>query len=138
MRFCAYVTPMCWAYYRLSVKMKNEPAEVQEDAKQELHKYYAPEMLRIILRMRGYYIKAAQMCVGAELLPKDYDEVLKVLLDEVPPRDSKTIIDIIESEIGRPISEVFKTFDERALAAASIGQVHKATLHDGKKVVVKV
>jgi ubiquinone biosynthesis protein len=71
--------------------------------------------------MRGYYIKAAQMCVGADLLPEAYDKALKVLLDEVPPRDTQTIIKIIEFELGKPISEIFKTFDEKALAAASIG-----------------
>lgn len=78
------------------------------------------------------------MCVGADLLPEAYDTALKVLLDAVPPRDTQTIIKIIETELGKPISEIFKFFDEKALAAASIGQVHKATLHDGTKVVVKV
>ena len=72
------------------------------------------------------------MAVGAGLLPKEYEDEFKVLLDRVPPRDTETIIKIVESELGRPISEVFKTFDETALAAASIGQVHRATLHDGK------
>ena len=130
MRFCAMMTPMWWGYYRASGK--------SEEEKRALHRYYAPELLRIILKMRGYYIKAAQMCVGADILPEEYNEVLKILLDEVPPRDPKTIIEIIESELDRPISSVFTFFDEKALAAASIGQVHRAVLHDGTKIVVKV
>lgn len=103
-----------------------------------LHKKYAPELLNIILRMKGYYIKCAQLAVGAGLLPQAYEDEFKVLLDSVPPRDTHTIVSIIESELGKPIGEIFKSFDEKALAAASIGQVHRATLHDGKKIVVKV
>ena len=75
------------------------------------------------------------MCVGAGQLPDAYDELLKVLLDEVPPREFKIVKSIIEAELGKPMSEIFSSFDEKALAAASIGQVHKATLHDGKKIV---
>ena len=78
------------------------------------------------------------MGVGADLLPKAYEDEFKILLDKVPPRDFDVIKKIVESELGTPISEVFKTFNEEALAAASIGQVHLATLHNGAKVVVKV
>jgi len=87
----------------------------------ELHKCYAPELLNIVLRMRGYYVKCAQMAAGGGFLPQAYEDEFKVLLDAVPPRDTETIVKIIESELGRPIGEIFKTFDEKALAAASIG-----------------
>lgn len=56
----------------------------------------------------------------------------------MPPRDFPTIKKIVEDELGKPIGEIFKSFDEDAIAAASIGQVHLATLKDGAKVVVKV
>ena len=56
----------------------------------------------------------------------------------MPPRPTAEIIAIIESEFGCPIHEVFKTFDETPLGAASIGQAHAATLLDGTEVVVKV
>ena len=78
------------------------------------------------------------MGVGADLLPKAYENEFKILLDKVPPRDFEVVKKIIESELGKTMEEVFKDFDEQALAAASIGQVHRATLHSGAKVVVKV
>jgi ubiquinone biosynthesis protein len=64
------------------------------------------------------------MGVGADLLPKAYEDEFKILLDKVPPRDFEVIKNIIESELGTQINEVFKNFNEEALAAASIGQVH--------------
>ena len=51
------------------------------------------------------------MCVGAGLLPDAYEDSFKVLLDKVPPRDFEIIKKIIEEELGKPIEEVFKTFD---------------------------
>jgi predicted unusual protein kinase regulating ubiquinone biosynthesis (AarF/ABC1/UbiB family) len=128
----AYFTPLTCSYSYNLWKYKDAPKEVKEKAMEELHTFWAPDVLRIILKMRGYYIKAAQMCVGANLLPKKYDEVLKCLLDEVPPRDYETIKSIIEAETGQPIDKIFASFDKKAIAAASIGQVHKATLFDGK------
>ena len=58
------------------------------------------------------------MGVGADLLPKAYEDEFKILLDKVPPRDFDVIKKIIESELCTPINEVFKTFNEEALAAA--------------------
>jgi predicted unusual protein kinase regulating ubiquinone biosynthesis (AarF/ABC1/UbiB family) len=136
--FSAYLTPMTCSYSYNMWKYKDATKDVREKAMEELHTFWAPDMLRIILKMRGYYIKAAQMCVGASLLPKKYDETLKCLLDEVPPRDYETIKAIIEAEIGKPIDTIFASFEKEAIAAASIGQVHKATLQDGSKIVVKV
>ena len=46
--------------------------------------------------MKGYYVKAAQMSAGMDLLPEAYDKEMKTLLDEVPPRDAKIIHEIIE------------------------------------------
>lgn len=73
MRFTGYVLPMTWAYTRQHYRSSNKTKEVQEQELEDLHKYYAPDMLRIILRMRGYYIKAAQMCAGIDMLPEAYD-----------------------------------------------------------------
>ena len=61
------------------------------------------------------------MCVGSGLLPEAYENSFKILLDKVPPREFEVVKSIIERELGKPIDEVFKTFDEKALAAASIG-----------------
>lgn len=58
LRFSAYVTPMAVAYYRASLKKYDTDLE-KEQSMNELHKTYAPELLNIILRMRGYYVKGA-------------------------------------------------------------------------------
>ena len=56
----------------------------------------------------------------------------------MPPQDFETIRGIVESELGCKIEEVFKSFEEEPIGAASIGQVHFAALKNGRKVVVKV
>lgn len=77
------------------------------------------------------------MCAGVGMLPEAYDEHMKILLDEVPPRETKVIRAIIEEQLG-PMDKIFFSFSDKAMAAASIGQVHKANLLDGTDVVVKI
>lgn len=73
-----------------------------------------------------------------DLIPADLSAELEKLRDRIPPVETAAIIAELERELGRPIGEAFASFDETPLAAASIGQVHEATLHDGSRVVVKV
>ena len=78
------------------------------------------------------------MC-GTGMLPDAYEDALKCLLDDVPPRDTALIKSIIESEFSAPLGDVFETFGDAPIGAASIGQVHLATLKgSGQRVVVKV
>ena len=97
-------------------KEEDEQEKEKEARMQALHREYAPKLLQSVLKMKGYYIKAAQMMCGSGLLPKAYDDEFKVLLDSVPPRDSDVIEEIVRSELGVDnIEDVFETFEEKPI-----------------------
>ena len=102
--------------------------------------YTQAEHLRMALEDLGAtFIKLGQiLSTRADLLPPEYQLELVKLQDAAPAEPSEAIRDIIESEFGRPVGELFATFDDDPVAAASIGQAHAATLPDGMDVIVKV
>lgn len=85
------------------------------------------------------YIKLAQIISSGEgLFPPELVEEFKRCRDQVRAESFGTVRTVVESDLGRPIDEVFTSFDKVPLAAASIAQVHCATLLTGEEVVVKV
>ena len=98
------------------------------------------QRLRIVLEELGpTFVKFGQMLsVRQDLFPLDVIAELQKLQDGVPPFPIEQARKIIETEIGQPIIETFSQFKDAPLAAASIAQVHAATLPDGTAVVVKV
>jgi ubiquinone biosynthesis protein len=99
-----------------------------------------PERVRHAFEELGpTFIKLGQiLSTRADILPPEYITELAKLQDQAPPVDSDVIEKIIVKELGRPIKEVFATFDPEPVAAASIGQAHAATLPDGVEVIIKV
>ncbi len=73
-----------------------------------------------------------------DLLPPEYIEELAALQDKVPPMPETDVVSVMEKELGVPWEDVFDSIDPRPLAAGTIGQVHRATLVGGDRVVVKV
>ena len=73
-----------------------------------------------------------------DLLPPEYVEELALLQDHVPPMAEREVVAVMEQELGVPWEDVFGTIDPSPLAAGTIGQVHRATLVTGERVVVKV
>lgn len=114
--------------------------------KSVLHRHTAfdsaerPERLRLALIELGpAFIKAGQyLSTRADLLPEDYLQELAKLQDDVPPFPAEEARRMVEAELGAPVSRLFKRFEGRPLAAASIAQAHEAELLDGGKAVVKV
>lgn len=98
------------------------------------------ERLRLALEELGpIFVKFGQaVSTRRDLLPVDIANELAKLQDRVPPFPGSLARESIERAYGRPIATVFSSFEEAALAAASIAQVHVATLPDGREAVVKV
>ncbi len=102
------------------------------------------ELVGQLGQMRGAAMKVGQMLSMVEFdgLPEeeqdDLQRQLAALRDDVPPVPFTDLEKLMRREFGGPLGRVFSDFDERAFAAASIGQVHRATTVDGDDVVVKI
>jgi ubiquinone biosynthesis protein len=105
-----------------------------------LLEYSRAQRIRLILEDLGpTFVKFGQLLsTRPDLLPRDIIDELTKLQDNVPSVPYDLVEGIIEKDLGRPVAEIFESFEERPLAAASIGQVHRACLHSGEEVVVKV
>jgi ubiquinone biosynthesis protein len=116
----------------LQIISKKQPVRVE--------KLTRPEGFRMALEELGpTYIKLGQiLSTRPDLIPVDFLKELTKLQDKVPPFSYIAIRKIIESELKFPLETIFAQFDEKPLASASIGQVHRARLQDGKEAAVKV
>lgn len=103
------------------------------------HYKNAERVYRAFILLKGVYIKAGQfLSTQVAVLPPPYLVAMARMQDRVPKAHNDAIIRRLEEHFQKPISEVFQRFDIEPLATASIGQVHRAQLHDGRDVVVKV
>jgi predicted unusual protein kinase regulating ubiquinone biosynthesis (AarF/ABC1/UbiB family) len=108
------------------------------------HVETAMRMVRTLGEMKGAAMKIGQLAsfIDTEFLPPEYAELyqeeLAKLRTSAPPMPWAKVSQVIEEEYGEPVSEHFAEFDQEAFAAASIGQVHRAKLLDGREVAVKI
>ena len=118
-RFLRYLSPFYWT------TRKRPP--------------YGYRIRRALEELGPIYVKFGQiLSTRRDILSPEIAEELVKLQDQVPPFSSEQASKIIEKSLGKSLSEAFAEFEMKPLASASIAQVHTATLHNGKKVVVKV
>ena len=105
-----------------------------------IHKKGRAELLvRTLIDLGPTFIKIGQaLSTRADLLPLEYVQALGQLQDRVPAFGVPEAIALVESELGKSIYVLFRDFEHFPIASASLGQVHKARLHTGEDVVVKV
>lgn len=128
-----------FSYFWLNLKSKFLGQSYYDRHINALHLRNAERVKTTILKLNGLFIKIGQMLsILSNFLPEAFQKPLAELQDKIPPRPFDQVRERIERELGQPPENLFARFDETPLAAASIGQAHRAQLHDGTEVVVKV
>jgi len=130
--FLSYLWQVSWA--RLWKARYNTSARWKK-----INRRNARRMYKGFVRLRGVYIKLGQiLSVMGTFLPREYTEELEALQDDVPPQSYKKIKTTFVKSFSKQPHEVFTTFNQEPIAAASLGQVHEATNAAGEKLAVKI
>lgn len=114
-------------------------SENDEGARSESYTRMAGQIADTLGELKGAVMKVGQIASQTQdFLPREFSEALEKLQKEAPPMPFEVIVGQIESELGKPLGELYEYVQETPYASASIGQVHRARLHDGTDVIIKV
>jgi len=104
-----------------------------------IHQKSADQIFNSAVSMRGMLIKMCQV-VGtrSDVFPPQYVKTLSQCHDRLPPRTFASIRTVVDEDFGKPLEEIFSEFSTTPIASASLAQVHKARLHSGEEVAVKI
>ena len=109
-----------------------------DSSREQLHEDNAKDIYQSLSQLKGSALKAAQMMsMDKNMLPKAYTDAFSLSQYSAPPLSYPLIVNTFKNSLGKSPREIFDTFTQKATNAASIGQVHTATL-DGKKLAVKI
>ena len=132
-------TAVSGSYAWNALKQPFQSADAKERELFELHLKNALKIVEGSQELRGAFMKLIQMLsMRSDLFPTEVLDILSVVQSSVPPMDYGLIRTQIRKELGKDPKRLFRRFDKRAFAAASLGQVHRAQLPNGAEVVVKV
>jgi predicted unusual protein kinase regulating ubiquinone biosynthesis (AarF/ABC1/UbiB family) len=119
--------------------LRKKSGQKEDSSDSEFHSENAKEVFKEFTKLRGTALKIAQgMSMDQGFLPEEFAEVMSQAQYSVPPINKALVRSIIKRELGDYPEKLFNSFESEAFAAASIGQVHKAELKDGRKVAIKI
>ena len=122
-----------------SIRNFNADDDKKNEARSQLFQDIGLQIADTLGEMKGAVMKVGQIASQyKDIFPPEVAKAIAKLQRQAPPMPFAEIKQQVEKELGKPLDQSFKHFEETPFAAASIGQVHKATLQDGQKVVVKV
>lgn len=139
--FKAYrvLTGILLSYGILGLKKRILSSARLRDQIEKKHRETSQKIFQTILELKGLFIKVGQMLsIMSNFLPDDLRKGLEGLQDRVPPHPYEAIEKRFLQEFGKKPAELFRRFEERPIASASLGQVHRGELADGTPVAVKV
>lgn len=129
-------------YVKESISRGKTQTKPSEESRQELSRFHsdnAQEVFKEFTKLRGTALKIAQsMSMDQGWLPEEFAEVMSQAQYSVPPINRALVRSLVKKELGKYPEQLFASFNTEALAAASIGQVHRAGLKDGRNVAVKI
>ncbi len=110
-----------------------------ESATRELHDRNAKDVFKQLTKLRGTALKMAQgLSMDPGIIPAEFIEVMSQAQYSVPAMNPALVRRLVKQSLGAPVTELFAEFESEAMAAASIGQVHRAVLKDGRVAAVKI